>query len=353
MQKPKKSPRLRRKKQRMKNKTIKISILTILVGAMLLCSCQSKELPKQTETQSNQATSVAVQTTEATPPEVETEIETAYPIEKPNHDALKFDVTDTISVKVTAYDQWTEYSENATLIEANGDDVTVTGGGVSVEGRRIIISQEGEYLVKGNLSNGQIHIQTAEDKKVHLILENATLHCDFSAPIVCTQADKLIITIPNGTTSEVTDAVSCEDTTAKGSIYATCDLTINGTGTLKVSGNFNHGLSTDDVLKVVQTKCEVSAAEVALRGKDGVALVESAITVTVAEDAIKSNKKDNAEKGFVFVSGGSLNLTADDDCIQATSAVVLKDAEILARCMGKTVNCDGTIVGEDLITKWN
>ncbi len=102
-------------------------------------------------------------------------------------------------------------------------------------------------------------------------------------------------------------AYASED--ANACIYATCDLTINGSGSLDVSGNYRHGVFSKDDLVVYGGTIRVSAVEDGLNGKDSVKIGAGDISITAGADGVKSSKSTNPEKGFVYVSDGSFRLT--------------------------------------------
>ena len=81
-----------------------------------------------------------------------------------------------------------------------------------------------------------------------LVLNGADITCSTSAPIYVASARKTIITLAEGTENRVTDggAYVLEDAASdepNAAIYSKSDLTINGGGSLTVTGNYNNGIS--------------------------------------------------------------------------------------------------------------
>lgn len=81
-------------------------------------------------------------------------------------------------------------------------------------------------------------------------------------------------------------------------------MTINGSGSLDVSGNYRHGVFSKDDLVVYGGTIWVSAVEDGLNGKDSVKIGAGDISIDSGADGVKSSKSTNPEKGFVYVSGG-------------------------------------------------
>ena len=61
------------------------------------------------------------------------------------------------------------------------------------------ISSEGIYLVSGSLENGQFIIDCGDLDKVQLVLNGVSISCDYSASIYVKNADKVFVTLVDGT----------------------------------------------------------------------------------------------------------------------------------------------------------
>lgn len=111
-------------------------------------------------------------------------------------------------------------------------------------------------MLSGTLNDGQIIIDVQDDSSVHLVLNGATLTNSSSAPVYIKEAGKVIMTLEDGTVNTVTDAAKYVYPDAAtdepgAAIFSKADLTINGTGMLKVTGNYNDGITSKDDLKIV------------------------------------------------------------------------------------------------------
>lgn len=251
-------------------------------------------------------------------------------------------------IRFTSYDLTDTYDEaSAALIEMNNMDVTVTGAGVSIQDNKILITQGGTYIFEGSLTNGQIYVNVGDQDKVQLVLNNVDIFCNTSAPIYIANADKTVITLPEGTVNSVSDSYSMLDDTAKGCIYSKDDLTFNGTGTLNVTGNYNNAISCKNDLTIVGGTYNLTATNNGLKGNDSISILTCNMKIESMDDGCKTDNDTDADKGYIFIAGGIFDITANDDCFQSTRAFIIQGGSVTARCYGKPVNCDGYSIGAE------
>jgi len=223
---------------------------------------------------------------------------------------------------------WTD-ADNTTSIEMNGTNHTITGEGASASNGTLTISKAGSYILSGTLTDGQIIIAASKDDTVCLILNGASITCSSSAPIYCRQSGELILTIVEGTSNSVTDGQSYNFASGEdepdAAIFSKNDLTINGGGTLTVTGNYNNGICSKDNLVIANGNISVTAVNDALKGRDCVIISGGTFTLSAGGDGIQSNNDEDTEKGFVFISGGTFLISAGGDGIQAQTALMISD----------------------------
>lgn len=269
-------------------------------------------------------------------------------------DPIEYTISGNQTVRFSSYDLTDTYDEaSATLIQMNGMEVTITGAGADIEDNRIIIYTEGTYLLEGSLSNGQIYVNVGDQDKVHLVFNGIDIFCNTSAPVYIENADKTVITLVAGTINTLTDSHAPLDDSANGCLYSKDDLTINGIGTLNVTGNYNNAISCKDDLKIVNGIYNLTAANNGLKGNDSIAILTCTMNIESMDDGCKVSNDTEPNKGYLFIAGGNFNITANDDCFQSTRLFVIRGGRVLARCYGKIVNCDGYSEGEDkYIEEW-
>ena len=154
--------------------------------------------------------------------------------------------------------------------------------GVKVSGSTVTITEAGTYVLSGTLTDGQVIIDAGDEDDVRLVLENASVTCTTTAPIYAKNADKVIISLPENTESTVTDTVTGTDGNDEltAAIFAKCDLSVNGTGTLNVNANANDGITSEDKLKITGGVLNITSADDGLVGKDAVLIKDGTVHIT-------------------------------------------------------------------------
>lgn len=242
--------------------------------------------------------------------------------------AAAFDAS-ALNVEYSKRDMDASFDESsATKITLSGDSASVSGSGAAAEGSTVTISTAGTYIVSGNLTDGSITVTTSESDKVQIVLNGVKIASSSGLAIDIQSADTCFITLAEGTQNSLSDGSAYASEDANACIYATCDLTINGSGSLDVSGNYRHGVFSKDDLVVYGGSINVSAVEDGLNGKDSVKIGAGDISIDSGADGVKSSKSTNPEKGFVYVSGGSLSIDAEDDGIQAKTYLCIAGGSI-------------------------
>jgi len=227
-----------------------------------------------------------------------------------------------------------EPTSDTATITLNGDSASIEGDGVTVNGSIVTITAAGTYSISGALNNGQIVVDTQDEETVNLILNGVDITNATSAPIYVSNAEKTVITLSDGTENVVTDGPSyvfpdAETDEPNAAIYSNDDLTINGSGWLTVNANYNNGIDSDDDLKITGGNITVNAVNDGIKGRDSIAVLDGNITVNADGDGLQSNNDEDAEKGFVSIEGGTVNVTAVLDGIQAETILNISGGNII------------------------
>jgi hypothetical protein len=67
----------------------------------------------------------------------------------------------------------------------------------------------------------------------------------------------------------------------------------------------------------------INAVGDALRGRDGVAIMNGTLTLTAGGDGIQSNNSNSDSMGFIIINGGAFDIKARNDGIQAESSLTI------------------------------
>lgn len=232
-------------------------------------------------------------------------------------------------------------ADGAIRFDGAGAETDSTSGG-----DRLTIRAAGTYVVGGTVSDGQIVVDVEETGLVRLVLNGADITCSWSAPIYVKNAEKVILTLADGTENAVTDAQSYEYEDAESddpnaAIFSDSDLTINGTGRLGVTANYNDGITSKDDLKIVSGDLMIDAPNDAIKGKDSLGIGEATLSVTSGGDGLQSTNDTDADKGFICISGGRIDITAGADGIQAETTLLVITGDIMVSTGGGSANSRG------------
>jgi hypothetical protein len=247
----------------------------------------------------------------------------------------------------TEYDLDDSYDEStATLITLSDSSVDISGEGASSDGTTVTITAEGTYIISGSTSDGQIVVNAGEDADVQIVLDDASITCSDGPAIYEIQADKTKITLAEGSSNTLSDSSSYSDTSDEApnaTVYATNDLTFNGSGTLTINGNYYHAVNTKDDLRITGGTYIINSVEEGLRGHDSVAILTGDFTIDAGGDGIKSDQEDSTDKGWIIIDGGTYSITAVSGGIQAQTYLTINGGEFDITATGDALHSSGDI----------
>lgn len=227
------------------------------------------------------------------------------------------------------------------------DDSTKVKGdakAVSVKDNCITISAGGTYRLSGRLTKGQVLVTGSE--KVKLYLDGVEITSPSGPALVCTNEKRTILSLAKGSQNTLTDSADNADTEINGcnvsacALFAQDKLTINGSGSLTVTGSSVDGIVCKDDLKLVNGTITVEAAQDGVKGKDCVAMFGADLNVTAGNDGIKSTESNDDTKGFLQLEQGSATVQAGGDCLQAETLVWIADGTYHLTSSGTAVNTE-------------
>ena len=233
---------------------------------------------------------------------------------------------------------------SAVSIELSDSSASCDSRNVTIDGSTITITQEGTYVLSGNLSDGQIVVD-ADAAKVQLVLNGVDITKKSSSAIYVKSADKVFVTLADGTENKLTTSGTFEtddDNNIDAVIFSKEDITLNGKGSLTVSTEDGNGITSKDDLKITSGTYNITASGHGLEGKDSVRIADGTITITAGKDGIHSDNTEDAGKGFVYISGGKLDITSTGDGIDASNVVQVDDGEVNIVAGGGSANSTKT-----------
>jgi len=308
-------------------KMLKKVILTILLTMMLAltaCSKQGSITESGTDAQSTEAAADSTSVVSAASDESKDAITMEIPVNSDTHEEE---------------DDYTWDASTEILIQLNDDTITTDSPDVTIDGSTATITAAGTYRLTGSLADGQIIVETEDTDTVRLVLDGVEINSSSSAPIYISKAEKTILVLADGSINTIADSsayviLDPESDEPNAAIFSASDLTITGSGSLSVTGNYNDGISSKDGLILAAGKITISAVDDGIRGKDYVYVKEGSITVTAQGDGIKSDNEEDTSKGFITITFGKIEVDAGGDAITAQTNVQVSGGELILESGG-------------------
>lgn len=213
-----------------------------------------------------------------------------------------------------------DYNESESIfITLTGDSASCDDKSVFISGNTVTVTEAGTYILSGTL-NGMVVVEADDSDKVQLVLKGAEIDNENNAAIYVKTADKVFITLADGDQNSLYSGgfTAIDDNNIDGAIFAKCDLTVNGSGSLDIEAAEGHGVVSKDDLVVTGGMITVNAAGHGLEGKDSVRIADGRLNITSGKDGIHSENSDKEEKGYVYVADGQFVIISNGDGISAS-----------------------------------
>ena len=240
-------------------------------------------------------------------------------------------------------DSETSYGSGSIEVKLNGSSATCSSNKVIIDGSKITITDEGTYIISGTLNDGMIIVNAEESDKPQIVLNNANITSATCAPLYILQADKVFVTLAEGSTNTLTNGgtyIAIDENTIDGVVYSKQDLTFNGNGSLTVTAPVEHGIVCKDDLVFTGGTYTITSASHGMDVNDSVRVSAGAFTIDAGKDGIHVENSDNAEKGFVYINGGAFNIEAEGDGIDAGYYIQIENGSFTLLCGGGYENGD-------------
>lgn len=258
------------------------------------------------------------------------------------------------------FDVAVQYDEEDTNTTTDGDklvfdnsSVTSDSDNVTIEGTTATITSGGTYILSGKCSDGKVIISTQEDDVVHLVLDNIELSSKDSAAINELVGAKVVITLTKDSVNSLSDGSNYQsgsendDTIPTACIYTKGSLTINGEGSLLVTGNCSNAIKTKDDFKMMSGQLTINSKTNGIVGKDSVAIKDGTLNVTSDKDGIKSNNTKDSQKGYILIEGGNITIIANDDGLHSNGSLAVEKGELTIDAKDDGIHAAGQLIVND------
>ncbi|MBR4131872.1 MAG: carbohydrate-binding domain-containing protein [Oscillospiraceae bacterium] len=214
-------------------------------------------------------------------------------------------------------------SSEAVTVTLNGASAQASSDSVQIGDGAVTITAAGTYILSGDYE-GSIIVSATKDDKVQLVLDGVSIAAADYAAIYVAQADKVFLTLAEGSENTLSNGGSftqIDDSNVDAVIFSRDDLTLNGTGTLRVTSPAGHGIVCKDELVITGGVYEIGAAKTAIRANDSIAISGGSFTLAAYTDGLHAENSDDDTLGSIYISGGDFRISVSDDAIHATALV--------------------------------
>ncbi|MBQ6362708.1 MAG: carbohydrate-binding domain-containing protein [Lachnospiraceae bacterium] len=252
----------------------------------------------------------------------------------------------TVSAQAAQTEEGTEYFtqrdldgdwnvERTTVISLQGSSAKISGQGAYAADGDVYITGAGYYLVTGTLDNGSIIVNAYKTSDVFIMLDGVSITCEDDAALQVDQADNVYLTLKEGSTNTLSSGSTYSEEAINdgcgGVIYAHDDLTINGSGSLTIMGEYQHGIEANDELIITGGKITIDVPGDGLHANDSIRITEAELTINAGDDAIHCDTEiivvsgtiliescyEGLEAPQIDVQGGTITIYPEDDGFNA------------------------------------
>jgi hypothetical protein len=237
--------------------------------------------------------------------------------------------------------------EGAVWITLEGSTASVKGNGAYVKGSDVVIASSGRYIVTGELTDGSLIVDAHNNSKVWILLSGVSLTCRSDAAIRIDQADKVFLTLAEGTENVVTSGETYSEEALSdntgGAIFSHDDLTVNGSGSLTVSASCKHGIDANDDLVITGGTVVIEAPADGIHASDSLRICSADLTINAGDDGLSTGE----ENAPLYMESGSVSITAGGDGIHSAGDITLAGGSLVISAGDDGIHSDTSFLMTD------
>lgn len=209
------------------------------------------------------------------------------------------------------------------------------------------ISEGGEYCLTGSRES-TLKID-APGQTVHLYLDNAVIKAKEGPAIACLRGEKLIITALADTENILADSGLYDlQSELTACVDVDCDLILNGSGKINVTGLHKDAIRSSDRLKLLDIQLDIRCKRTGLHGNDGIAAENTGIVIAAEKNGFRTTKKGADGRGSILIQGGDLSVTAGRYAFLAEKGnIYLADCGLNLRSVLSDFGGEGSVYAQE------
>lgn len=279
----------------------------------------------ETNTNTNTATDTNVNTGSESDTNTDTSTDTGVEIVPPVTEYDSEKVEESLKDDLTVFDSEDEFGVGGTM----SDYITVTTVDVSkvASNARYTINEGGTYRITGTSSDGQIFIQ-APDQEVILVLDNVSLTSkSFANPAIYAEdCSKVSIIIVGDNYLADNDTNDGEGAVIR---VRSCNLTIDGKGTLNITAKAKHGISNTKEITINGGNFNITAPNQGIYGKLGLIVNAGRFNIEAGKSGLKSGDVEDLAVGNMQIKSGSFTLNVGSNGLNCNGTLSIFNGRIV------------------------
>ena len=209
------------------------------------------------------------------------------------------------------------------------------------------IENGGVYLLSGELK-GTILV-AAEEQTVRLVLDSVRVTSPEGPALLVESAGKLILTLPEGSDSTFCDSGHYSTLSAEEAcVSCHAPLTINGKGSLTVTGLYKDGIRSRDIVRIPDGQITVTCKRTGIHGSDGILVEGGTLNISSEKYGLRTTKSGAEGRGNLVITGGDHRFIAGRHAfLLSRGDLYISNCRIVDKSIVSTANVGGETFIQD------
>lgn len=225
---------------------------------------------------------------------------------------------------------------NKLVINKNEININNINGDININDSYLVITEGGEYVLKGFINNGSVIIRTQDDVK--LILDGINIKSDSNGAIVSQEKCNLTIESKVNSNNYIEDSTKRDDDTSKynATIYSKGKLVLQGDGNLEIKGNYNDSINCIKNITIKNGNYKIISKQDGIQANDDIIIENGYFD-------IKTIGYDNVNISNYLFGGYDKDDDGSKKGIKTDGDIYINDGEFVFNTMDDSIHCSGDI----------